>query len=60
MTWAVTILYADTNTICIKLVPGNDRRDAFAACRAIYRHSNYKILSVEEVPTGTKLGANGD
>lgn len=60
MTWAVTILYTDTNIVCIKLVAGNDKKDACAACRAIYRHSNYKILSVVEVPFGTKTGINGD
>lgn len=60
MTWAVTVLYTDTNIVCVKIISANDRKNAYSTYRACYRHSNYEILSVVEVPTGTKTGINGD
>ena len=54
MKFAVTLLYTDTNRVAVKVISANDEKDAYATMHAVYRHSNYEILSVVEVPDAVK------
>lgn len=58
MNFAITIIYTKTHTICVKMVTANDKKDACFSCREIYRHSDFKILSVVAVPDDANIGMN--